>query len=1563
MIKPNWGLFKAKFNENPQDSFEWFCYLLFCREFDKPIGIFRYKNQSGIETEPIQKGDEIIGWQAKFYDSSLSSHKNEVISTIDKTSRDYPDLSNLLIYSNQEWGQNKGKKPAGLKEVEKKAKQLNIKIDWRTASFFESEFVTTKNEIISNEFFSFDKNIFNLIDDQNKHSENILNGINSSITFRNKVIEIDRSNQLEELEDGFTGVWIVSGVGGVGKTAVIKDFYQKTIEDIPIYIFKASEFEIKNIDDLFAEHSFYEFVKAHESETKVVIIDSAEKLLDLNNTEPFKEIISSILKGGWKVIFTTRENYLDDLNYEFLEIYQIVPKNINIKNLSLDELREISKDYAFKLPKDFKMLELIRNPFYLNEYLKFYNDEDKLDYSRFKDKLWNKNIKKSRPEREQCFLKLAFERSNSGQFFVNPDCSADVLDNELTKDGVLGYDVAGYFITHDIYEEWALERIIEKEFTNKSSISNFYDAIGQSLPIRRSFRSWLSEKLFVGNDEIKDFIEETLETDSLESFWKDEILISVLLSSYSDSFFGFYKGELLANNSELLKRIRFLLQIGCKEADFGILKQFNLKATALSSLEYFLTKPKGRGWEAFIKFILDNIDEIGINNLGFIIPILNDWNSTTKKGESTKNAGLIALKYYQWTIDEDVYFSQDRTKDNLIQTIVNSASEIEAELELIFQEIIKNGWKNRRDPYYDFSNSILTKIEAINVYKVFPNYVFSLAELFWLYTPKENRYGHPTRIEIGQHFGLESNLREYYPASAFQTPIYWLLCNSLKDTVDFILKFTNRVVEVYKNSSFDNSVEIIEIEVDGLIRKQYISNCLWNLYRGSGSPVSPYLLQSIHMALEKYFLENGKNMDSKVLESWLLYLLKNTKSASITSVVASIVLAYPEKIFNIAKILFKIKEFFLYDLTRMMSDQTVKGLYSIGYGLNYKTKMYADERIKTCDDKHRKFALEHIFLNYQMFRSEEISDEEANQRQDELWQILDHFYNELPEEANETDSDKTWRIFLSRMDRRKMKPKIKKTDAGTEIHFNPEIEPKLKEYSEKSLEKISNKTRYGALKLWATFRFEGNKKYKDYELYENDPNLALKETKEIFEKLKEKKDDEFRLFNHTIPAYVCSVLIRDFSDILLDEDRSFCKDLIIEIASFSLLKEYRYQISDGTQPAISVLPNLIEIFPEEEDGIKVILLFCLFNDYPIDMGNSRYSSFAISAIQNLWENRYKDANSLLLGYLYLKPPYEETIKKIREANRKKGIFEFDIDEARVVFLEERENDIKKIIKNEIQLNDISNFEQSKLLIQETALQLIPNKTTYDDHKKIVAMIISSFVKRLFSKDRDDRVDYSVKHNFLRKLAYLVLNAKDTDIEDYLKSFRDNLNASESTADFFEEFIWAEDTLNAYENFWIVWNFFKEKFIELCKDGDRHWFVDKIIISYLFTSVPWNKGTKEWHTLKNREKRFFKEILPKIGHCPTALYAVSKLLNEIGSNFAHEGIKWVSDILEKNPDIVEREFKPDTIFFMENFLRKYIYENREYIKRNQIVKNQILHQLRFMIEKESVIGYMLRESIL
>ena len=155
MIKPNWDIFKAKFSENPQNNFEWFCYLLFCEEFNKPHGIFRYKNQSAIETNPIKTSDEIIGWQAKFYNRTLSSHKDELIRTIEKAKRDYPNITKLIFYANEEWVQNnKGKAPQGKIDVEKKAKEIKIAIKWNCASFFDSPFVSIKNKLIARHFFS-----------------------------------------------------------------------------------------------------------------------------------------------------------------------------------------------------------------------------------------------------------------------------------------------------------------------------------------------------------------------------------------------------------------------------------------------------------------------------------------------------------------------------------------------------------------------------------------------------------------------------------------------------------------------------------------------------------------------------------------------------------------------------------------------------------------------------------------------------------------------------------------------------------------------------------------------------------------------------------------------------------------------------------------------------------------------------------------------------------------------------------------------------------------------------------------------------------------------------------------------------------------------------------------------------------------------------------------------------------------------------------------------------------------------------------------------------------------
>lgn len=401
--------------------------MLFCYEFNKPFGILRYKNQSAIETEPIGKDGETIGWQAKFYDTTLSSHKDDLIRTIEKANRDYPGISRVIFYTNQEWAQSKGIEPQGKMEVEAKARELGIELDWRTASFFESPFVACDNEIISKHFFNLDKGVLDLIREQQKHTENILNEIETSILFNDQTIEIERSPIIEKLKNKPKRVLILSGIGGVGKTAVIKKFYEELKERAYFYIFKATEFEIRHINDLFVGFNFQDFIEIHkEASDKIVVIDSAEKLLDLRNTDPFKELLSILISNNWKIIFTTRNNFLEDLNYQFFEIYKIVPSNINIQNLELSDLYAISEKFNFSLPKDGKSLNLTTNPFYLNEYLRFYKKDEELSYLEFKETLWNKIIRKGKPAREQCFLKMAFERANQGQFFIKPKCESHI---------------------------------------------------------------------------------------------------------------------------------------------------------------------------------------------------------------------------------------------------------------------------------------------------------------------------------------------------------------------------------------------------------------------------------------------------------------------------------------------------------------------------------------------------------------------------------------------------------------------------------------------------------------------------------------------------------------------------------------------------------------------------------------------------------------------------------------------------------------------------------------------------------------------------------------------------------------------------------------------------------------------------------------------------------------------------------------------------------------------------------------------------------------------------------
>lgn len=1568
-------------------NFEWLCYSLFCQEFKIPAGIFRYKNQSGLETNPITTEDEVIGWQAKFYDTKLSDNKADLIGMIEKSKNAYSSLTKIIFYTNQEWGQgkkvrdSKAKKETDQKakgsessndskikkEVDQKAKESGIEIVWRGASFFESPLVTVENENIAKHFFCPDKSIFDLLEEKQRHAENVLHEIQTDMDFNDKKIEIDRYDLLDRLRENLDKkqILIVSGVGGVGKTAVIKKFREKEEGSIPFYVFKASEFNMDSINDLFKEYSLESFSDAHREEThKVVVVDSAEKLLDLTNTDPFKEFLTVLLKDNWKIIFTTRNNYLADLIYDFIDIYKIRPGNFGISNLDQKELAAIAHTNGFNLPEDVKLLELITNPFYLSEYLRFYTSET-IDYVNFKEKLWSRIIVKTNPAREQCFLATAFQRASEGQFFVIPACNAQNLDT-LVKDGVLGYETAGYFITHDIYEEWALEKKIAVDYMRKANNKEFFELIGESLPIRRSFRTWVSERLLLDDQSIRQFSAEIVQGDDISKFWKDELWISVLLSDHSGTFFELFKGDLLDNDQKLLKRLTFLLRLACMEVDYDILKRLGVSDSNLLSIKYVLTKPKGMGWQSAIRFIYDNLDGIGVKNIHFVLPVIHEWNQKVKKGETTRLSSLIALKYYQWTIEEDVYLSRGDDKENLLQTILHGAAMIKPEFEGVFGEVLKNRWNNHRAPYYDLMKAILTDMDAQPVWITLPEYVLQVADLFW-YRPPQEKGDRYSRMDVEDEFGLSKSHHDYFPESPYQTPIYWLLQSELKKTIDFILDFTNKTTKCFAHSRFaKNEIEEVDVFIEeGKFVKQYICNRLWCSYRGT--QVSTHLLSSIHMALEKFFLEHWKDVDSKILESWLLYLLRNSKSASISAVVTSIVMAYSEKTFNVAKVLFQTKDFFVFDMNRLILDQSQKSsLISLRDGFggpSYNNDLHEEDRIKACDDPHRKNCLEHLALSYQFFKSEGVSEEDVKERQQALWDIFDTYYSQLPDEAQETKADKTWRFFLARMDRRKMKVTTEEKEGGIEISFNPEIDPKLKEYSEAALKKSFEPMRYTSLKLWASYKKDKDERYKQYGQYENNLQLVLKETKEIIDRFNEGADESFRLFNGAIPADVCSILLIEHFNQLSEEERDYCKDIILEYSQIPLKPHYRYQISDGTTSAISALPVVFKNYPMDREIVKVILLLTLFDDYPVGMGGGSYSVFPSMAIHKLWDDHFDDMQSLLIGYLMFKPKYEGLREKLRQESYEKGVYEIDEQKFNENFFNEYEQGLQKIIENTISINDLKDMEHTDLYILNTGFQLIPMKTSNAVHKQLMLSIVAIFSTNLLSRDGEDKVDYSVRHAFLEKLAYSVLNASEQDIPDYLKPFLDGFNGSESIADLFEKFISAEDRLDTYDKFWQVWSLFFEKMVAQGKDGDGRWYTGKIIKSYLFAQSPWKETATDWHSFKDSNSRFFAEVAKNIGHCPSTLYSLAKSLNNVASRYLNPGIAWLSGMLACNKELWTAKLEADTIYYLESLVRKYIYKERERIRRTKQLKEEVLVILEFLVEKGSVVGYMSRENIL
>lgn len=1368
-----------------------------------------------------------------------------------------------------------------------------------------------------------------------EHTRSLLKPIHTHIAFQGKEIVIDRAVELHELRNCLnSGVHtMIVGEGGCGKTALVKMLYPEA--EFPFYVVKGVEFGAGTLEKLFGtDASLEEFIDYHKSyRHKAMVIDSAERLFENTAQEFVENFVKTLSDAGWQFIFTTRKAYFSVLEYQVKRNIGLDCKDILINHVTTEYLEELAHQFRFDLPENQRLRDRLRNSFYLNEYLNLYAKEVQQKTDRgFMEMLWHKKIMNSRCiaddihlRRERSFFKYVRRVAESNGFYQEAGELEQVgMDfqaiRELVRDDVLEYEEKrdAYFIVHDIYEEWALVRMIEKAYFLDRT--RMLKEIGTSLSMRRAFRIWLQDALADNDENILNYIDTCWADPEVTKEWKDEMVIAILLSEHAQRFFDKFDEQLRAGRFKLFyDTILHWLNTACLELD---------KSAPFYVREYpqLYLKPCGSGWKSAIHFIHSNVEDIEVGDyLSKLLPLVKKWTDFHKTGATTREAVTSLLKICERKYQEDTV-CLDRVEKDIAVVLASGASEIREELQGIIKQIVRNEWKEWDSPYYElFSKMIAEPVWFINIFQVLPADLTALCELYWRACDEEENHSYEREC----WFNLSDRYEfSYLNPSAFHSPVYFMLKSDGRNTLDFIIRFVNESVEFYATHRGKDEVEVVELLIDEeTVVRQYCNSDLWRAYRG-GSHV-PYLLESMHMALERYLLEGA---ETGTVEEVLLNILSDSKSVSLSAVVASVVCAHPEY-FRIAVVLFGQLDFLLLDNRRLIMEHELDTLAEMGIN-----PVYIQERKAENRREHRKKSLEHLFVNYEFFS--DLSEEEFQNRQTKLYEILDcHKLNVEKEQADDRE-----RILLARLDRRGMKPEIEKQGDQTILKLNPTLGEEQKKRSEEVMKEYTASMRYINAGLWAYSKYTGSSDWKKFPQFEDNLSLLLDNLQGMIDFVREnsKEHPEYELYYQAYPAYISYFLLRNYKERLEKSELELCKNVLMFYLTPLSYENYHFQYMQGTEPAVRAIPYLVESFPKEKKAVLLIILRFLLN------ADKNVAVCIVDMMSILWQRCPVEADYLLTRYVKLKGKYDEHILELRKQQ----------NNYYPRFSAQKLAD--KTIK------EIRNFDSQELRVDEKDLE----KLTVDSFPAFFALLpepltdemylrgIGSALKRLIPVYCDRKKQIELRDLFVRKYTDFLFSRNEKEAGLLLQSFKENLNDSYFSKDVLQGLIRVAIQKNDEKRLWMIWEELYPAFRDKVHPGSG------IIPEFLFDSIngPDNKG-KVWEMLNVNHYAFFEKLSKDLSRPEILLYLL-KLLNGIGSTMTEPAIGWIYTMLYTG-DFSGRYFDAwkNLIEELENYMDRFVRMSKIRIKRDLILKNKVFVVLDFLIQHNSRVGFSLKDLII
>ena len=554
----DWKIFEVKYEGKETSKFEELAYKLFCSEFECETGIFRYHNQTGIETEPINKNGKNYGFQAKYYTTSISSNKTDIINSIKKAKSKNPALNIIYLYLNKELSESSKinqKKPSYQMEIEKNAKELQIEIVWRVPSNLEIQLSLPENRYIYNEFFHLgeiieDEKLISQIKNLNNEYKKLFSSLKAGLIERKETYDciekIKKDNSI-----------IIHGKAGYGKSGctmgIINYCEEKEIEYIAIKLDK--RIPNGNLSDWSKKLGFPltipEAINQISSDKKaVIILDQLDAIrwTESNSYEAISictELINKVKKLNIdreqkiSIIFVCRTYDLEnDNNIKFLfnqnNENELKWKKIEVEKLTKEDTKElVGEKYLNFIPK---LKDLLRIPsnLYIWEHLDFKKDEIQHNITTTKDliKKWFEQLQDKAMESR--FIKTEKIEEVKNILINDLEKSGKLYSQERkfdsVKEGLKYLNSAGMlniqedkvsFFHQSIFDYFISELMIEKFEEGLDIVEIIGDKDKQTPNRRYQIQMFLQTLLEENSEEFLDFGEKLLDNDGVRYYIKN----------------------------------------------------------------------------------------------------------------------------------------------------------------------------------------------------------------------------------------------------------------------------------------------------------------------------------------------------------------------------------------------------------------------------------------------------------------------------------------------------------------------------------------------------------------------------------------------------------------------------------------------------------------------------------------------------------------------------------------------------------------------------------------------------------------------------------------------------------------------------------------------------------------------------------------------------------------------------------------------------------------------------------------------------------------------------------